>query len=142
MKIAVEKINEIEVKLEENAAASLWDMDSFDVKFVDQIHLDCGFLRAGGEIIVNVIAATHRLITCSRCLEETVQDVSHAFTLSYEANHLGDYLEIDKEIREELLLNFPMKVLCKTDCKGICPRCGVNLNNQRCKCQVKPKLTE
>ena len=38
-------------------------------------------------------------------------------------------------IYNEILVNLPMKVLCRTDCKGICNRCGVNLNVSTCKCQ-------
>ncbi|MDD5195443.1 MAG: DUF177 domain-containing protein, partial [Candidatus Omnitrophica bacterium] len=50
-----------------------------------------------------------------------------------------EYLTVDNDIREEVLLNFPMKVLCKPDCKGLCPGCGANLNNEVCKCKQKTK---
>ena len=57
------------------------------------------------------------------------------FDLYYDGTELKDYLEIDQDVREKILLNFPMKVLCKPGCKGLCPNCGVNLNYQECKCQ-------
>jgi uncharacterized protein len=136
VKIEVEKIKDKEIELEEDIPASSWDMDSFDIKFVDNIHLNCKFVRIGKEIVVDTQVITHRIITCSRCLEEVGQTVKQNFKLSYNVNECGDYLEIDNDIREEILLDFPMKVLCHQDCKGLCPRCGVNLNYEECKCKT------
>jgi uncharacterized protein len=87
------------------------------------------------EIFVNADVSANALITCSRCLEEVKQALKHNFRLTYDTNSLGDYLEIDKDLREEMLLNFPMKLLCKPDCKGLCPGCGVNLNFNKCQCR-------
>ena len=61
------------------------------------------------------------------------------FDLNYNLSNLGNYLDIDKDVREEMLLNFPMKVLCSEDCKGICSGCGANLNNQKCSCAKDSK---
>jgi len=35
------------------------------------------------------------------------------------------------------LLNFPMRIICKDDCKGMCPDCGADLNLERCRCTKK-----
>ena len=79
----------------------------------------------------------HRTITCSRCLQEVKQKQTKKLTLSYNTAELGEFLEIDPDVREEILLTFPLKVLCKDDCKGICADCGVDLNTDRCKCYKK-----
>ena len=47
----------------------------------------------------------------------------------------GYYLDVDQLVRNELLLNLPMKVLCDENCKGICNRCGANLNYESCNCE-------
>lgn len=44
-------------------------------------------------------------------------------------------LDVDQLIFGEILVSWPMKVLCKDDCKGICKRCGINLNLATCQCQ-------
>ena len=49
-------------------------------------------------------------------------------------------LDIDRELVEDLLLEFPMKLLCKNDCKGICSKCGKNLNNNSCECHTKKEI--
>ncbi|MBU0693984.1 MAG: DUF177 domain-containing protein [Candidatus Omnitrophica bacterium] len=139
MKVEVEKIRDKEIEIEENIPACSWDMDSSDINFVDDIHLDCKFIKAGREIKVNAYVAINRLITCSRCLERVKQTKKQEFKLSYSINKLKDYLEVDEDIREQVLLNFPMKVLCKPDCKGLCSICGANLNFQECQCYKKSK---
>ncbi len=44
-------------------------------------------------------------------------------------------IEIDKFITSFILASFPSKVLCREDCKGLCPRCGANLNDGDCGCK-------
>lgn len=39
-------------------------------------------------------------------------------------------------LHNEVLINWPMRVLCKEDCKGICSRCGANLNQGSCDCDT------
>ena len=89
------------------------------------------------------------MIPCDRCLEP----VKCPFYLSIERTldlkmseeeriaaldeqpYLQGYnLDVDQLVRDELLLNLPMKVLCDEDCKGICNRCGANLNHETCDC--------
>mgnify|MGYP000090033718 CR=1 FL=1 len=48
---------------------------------------------------------------------------------------IGFNLDIDRLIYGEILVNWPMKVLCRDDCKGICKVCGMNLNKGDCNCQ-------
>ncbi len=78
---------------------------------------------------------------CARCLEPVSGDfavqlertVAAQGTLSEEQleNNVDEYaviedgmLNLDETIREELLLSFPMRVLCTEDCPGLCPKCG------------------
>ena len=48
----------------------------------------------------------------------------------------GYHLNTEKLIGNELLINWPMKVLCKDDCKGICKQCGKDLNLGDCGCDT------
>ncbi len=47
----------------------------------------------------------------------------------------GYSIDVDLLVYGELLVNLPMKVLCSEDCKGICNRCGANLNIEQCQCE-------
>jgi uncharacterized protein len=135
MKIEIERIKDKEIELNENIRAAEWDLDSFDVKFVDDIHLDCKFTKISKEIFVNARVITNRKITCSRCLQEVLKQVKQNFRFTYSVNELEKYLEVDNALREEILLNFPMKVLCSSNCKGICYGCKANLNIEECRCR-------
>jgi len=135
MKIEVEKIKEEEIELEEDVNAADWDLDSFDVKFIDNIHLDCKFKRVGREILVEAKVSAKRNIICSRCLVEAKHALEQDFMLLFNINELGTYLDINNAIREEMLLDYPMKVLCSSDCKGVCAVCKANLNFEKCKCK-------
>ena len=80
---------------------------------------------------------------CSRCLDDVIfhNIVEFDETFSEDDNADGAYLysrglvDLTEMVNETLLLSFPVSVLCKEDCKGICSGCGVNLNHEDCKCK-------
>ena len=88
-------------------------------------------------------------IPCGRCLEEVPTSIHFSIdkTLTISDNMIiddemeeTDYLigfemDVDKFVYAEILVNWPMKVLCKDDCEGICKVCGMNLNKGACDCQ-------
>lgn len=51
-------------------------------------------------------------------------------------------LDLDELVSEEVSLSLPSKILCKDDCKGLCPKCGTNLNVKKCDCKsdVDPRM--
>ena len=86
-------------------------------------------------------------IPCDRCLEPVeinidfnVDDVvEFNKTESDEEQEEKDYidgynLDVDRLIFGELLVSIPGKILCREDCKGLCPVCGTNLNVAECGC--------
>lgn len=90
---------------------------------------------------------------CSRCAEPVKSPISHHFELAFShLNHPreeadesneeidiiffhGNELEIDPVISEQVLLSVPYLSLCRGDCKGICQKCGKNLNDGTCACR-------
>ena len=88
-------------------------------------------------------------IPCGRCLEEVPTNVHFDIDKEIKLDKsvvndeevddvdylIGFDLDIDKFIYREILVNWPMKVLCNDDCKGICKVCGMNLNKGDCNCQ-------
>ncbi|HUW66133.1 MAG TPA: DUF177 domain-containing protein [Spirochaetia bacterium] len=51
--------------------------------------------------------------------------------------HHGDYLDVTREVQKALLMVLPMKPVCRTDCRGLCPTCGRDLNEGPCGCRVE-----
>lgn len=72
---------------------------------------------------------------CARCLDPLEGKLSQEINLDYPINPSTECIEMDEDIRQEIILNLPLRVLCKDDCKGICYKCGANLNIEACKCK-------
>ena len=58
------------------------------------------------------------------------EDLSTAF-------YRDDQLDLAQMVREQLQLSVPMKPLCRSECRGLCPVCGTNLNIERCTCDTR-----
>ncbi|MDL1970118.1 MAG: DUF177 domain-containing protein [Candidatus Desulfofervidaceae bacterium] len=52
----------------------------------------------------------------------------------------GVEVDIDQVVSEQIFLNIPIKPLCRPDCAGLCPYCGINLNKGKCQCK-RPKYS-
>lgn len=92
-------------------------------------------------------------VPCDRCLKPTPRSFHKQFTHILTAS-LNDedndefilvedmHFDLDALLREDILLALPTKVLCKADCKGLCPMCGADRNETACGCKkpVDPRL--
>lgn len=97
-------------------------------------------------------------VACARCLEpvrHTLQSqVDSIFrplgidagpserSINATEAEIGYYQEsgllLEDVLREQVLLSLPARTLCREDCKGLCPRCGHNLNTESCACDPAP----
>jgi len=73
---------------------------------------------------------------CSRCLKEYPMPFEKDYNFDYSIDKVK-FINPTTDIREELILDFPVKLLCSQDCKGICPKCFKNLNEGPCNCNNK-----
>lgn len=69
-----------------------------------------------------------REIDMNQSDEDRIRDLDETCYMSHSS------LDVDLLVYNEILLHFPMKILCKDDCRGICPKCGQNLNEGECGC--------
>ena len=89
-------------------------------------------------------------VPCDRCLEPVKVPFDLKFTKNVdlqesedaqvdeldEKNYIDGYnLDVDKLLYNEILIGWPMKILCSEDCRGICNVCGQNLNEGSCNCE-------
>jgi uncharacterized protein len=93
-------------------------------------------------------------LQCARCLEPVPKKISREFELLYrplgadagrddlsvtdaEAEigyYQGEGILLEDVLSEQVLLALPLKVTCREDCKGLCPHCGKNRNQEECSC--------
>jgi uncharacterized protein len=134
MKILVRQIGPEGMDLQESFAVETVEMAQTDVvRFLLPFDTKAKVTRGRDEILAPVTVTSRYASFCSRCLEELAQDWSVQFTLTFNTKEYPEFIEIDEEIRQELILNLPVRVLCRDNCKGLCIDCGANLNKQACK---------
>ena len=103
------------------------------------------------KVLISAEIELELMIPCDRCLEDvktkimihTSREVDFSKTEEEKKEALEDVDYIDGTMFDaekfaygEILMNIPMKVLCREDCRGICNRCGTNLNYKDCGCDT------
>lgn len=98
-----------------------------------------------------ILAQCEAHFECDRCVKEFNRRIEKEFHAIYvwdekdaaeEENddyHVlaagANMIDVADEVREYLLLAVPAKVLCQDECKGLCPKCGINWNDAACDCE-------
>lgn len=89
-------------------------------------------------------------LNCDRCLTPVEKEITLNFTREVAAPDMspdqpvveeqdfmeGYQLNVEDLLNSEIVTSWPMKILCKPDCKGICPKCGRDLNTGTCDCDT------
>jgi len=119
---------------EEPAFALELESDEF-VQAESLIQYDLQARLVSVELLVQGTLEVDLSCLCSRCAERfsntvRVQDFSRSYKLASE----NESIDLTNDVREDILLNFPMNWVCSSSCQGLCPQCGANLNKQTCSC--------
>jgi uncharacterized protein len=120
--------------------------------------------KSAGNVLVRGRLGASILLVCSRCASEWLEPMSFPFDLvmapakpGAEPAELelteedfkllyyrGDVIDLDESLRDEVILQLPDYPLCRADCRGLCQRCGEDLNRGLCACppaaEVDPRL--
>ena len=91
--------------------------------------------QAGQELVVRGQIEAPLMLRCSRCAQffSTTARVS-SFLHAYESAENPEFLDVSDDVREDLLLEIPAFPFCHAGCKGLCARCGQDLNEGTCGC--------
>lgn len=150
-----------------NLPAEELGLDAAEIRLVDRLRLSGRLDRRDEEAfrLVGSLAVTLEL-ECVRCLEPIRFDIREALDLLFlptsanvgpandEERELKDEdlavsfyqderIDLSLLMREQVYLALPMKPICRSDCLGLCPECGTNLNLSSCGCDrdtVDPRL--
>lgn len=117
------------------------------------ILVDLRIEKSGRNVRVRGSVRASIVVTCSRCTEEFVwlldSDFDQPLIVSDAGDHAerelspeeldvsffdGETVDVQRVAAEQIFLQLPYKPLCREDCKGLCPRCGTNLNYNSCDC--------
>ena len=116
---------------------------------------DIVIYRAGEKYVLDGRIEGKVIARCDRCLESFEMDSRSHFEAFFslpvddpsqrekelaeadmEVDYLrGDEIDLNEILREQIYLSLPVKLICSPDCRGLCPRCGINLNAAQCQCR-------
>ena len=151
MKINISNLSQgtHEYELSKNAV-ELGLSESFD----GEVHAKVTLEKSSRQMLLKVGASSEAAFQCDRCLDEFKRTITSTFQLLFvwdEADRGGNNVDevrelsadtniiyISNDVRDAIVLAVPLKLLCKENCVGLCPRCGKNLNRAQgrtCDCE-------
>jgi uncharacterized protein len=134
LKFTVKDITAVGLEIQKEVPASEIGLEEGDVDLRSPLTVEAGLTRTGNTVVADVMVSAQYGYQCARCLADFQRSKSREFHFDYEVSSPMDVIDIGEDIRQEMILAIPQRVLCSKDCKGICAGCGVNLNNEKCKC--------
>ena len=134
MKIDVRQVPPEGVILREEIPSGALDLETDIIKFRSPVQVTAKVYRITNAVSVEINAEVLASCICSRCLAVFERNFKNSFSLNYQADINAPVIELNPDIREEIMLDYPIKPLCSSDCKGLCPKCGKNLNQGGCSC--------
>jgi uncharacterized protein len=135
------------------------------VSFPRPIHVRIRGVFAGETILIDGTAASTARIQCGRCLEpfekiieadfsfmavpklplrikpDTDDDIEILAADIDVVEYSGDSIELNHEVAQQIIMALPFKPLCRKGCKGLCVRCGVDLNHYACQCHPQDETS-
>lgn len=133
-------------------------------------HADLELYADGEHVFATGTFKGHLHVACSRCIGETRLDIDDRVQVTFlpktempaddaepageddgaEVNeddldlfaYEGEWVDLEALFREEFVLAIPYAPLCREDCKGLCPQCGIDRNSATCTCEkpLDPRL--
>ncbi|MEW6109381.1 MAG: DUF177 domain-containing protein [Nitrospirota bacterium] len=151
MKIAIEDILDEGLNLDIEEEFSLENHS-----LVSPVTAHLGLRKTGQEIIINGELRAELEFQCSRCLKKFIKHLAIPIEVVYHpleelspdkhelkndemdmGFYTGEEIDLQDILKEQILLNIQIKTLCDENCKGICSKCGSDLNIETCNCGGK-----
>jgi uncharacterized protein len=118
--------------------------------FFGNVVLDCKMDKGPHQIVLDCHIKLTSKMVCDRCAKEFDSALTNHFQIAYifsreseESDNSNvklispeqDKINLTSDVYEYAELAVPLKKLCREDCKGLCPHCGKNLNEEQCDCK-------
>ena len=156
MRIEVENLTAAATPFEHTYRPEEIDLDEEGAQVVADAAVRGGATRKGEQVRLRGEIRTEVELLCDRCAAPERAPLAVEFDTSFipleveavkaenvelQAEDLilaayeGDAVDLDELVREQILLALPSRHLCREDCKGLCQKCGANLNARDCSCE-------
>jgi len=144
------------IRIRKTYAPGTLDFHSVEFRQLQPLDVRATAELVGDQIRISGALHTRLEMVCARCLDTVLEELNRDFDLYYRpmatiareeevrlkvddteiAFFQGDGLFLADVLAEQVLLALPMKVICRSDCRGLCPHCGANLNTDECRCET------
>ena len=123
-----------------------------DGKFCKPIIIDFTINKVDNDLYLKTIISTTAEMECDRCLEPFEYELKESLRIVitsnaelaqdneddvYYSRQPGGEIDISESIRQSILVSLPVKKICHPKCKGLCSKCGENLNKVTCNCETE-----
>jgi uncharacterized protein len=156
MRIEVENLKERAEPFSHSYAHGEVELEDEGARLVSDAEVEGSASRKGEEVRVRGKIVTEVELLCDRCASPAraplevefdarfiprmvaASDAENVELLADDlglAAYEGDSVDVDELVREQILLALPSRNLCREDCKGLCPKCGSDLNAGACSCE-------
>jgi uncharacterized protein len=156
MRIEVENLTAAGKPFEHIYAAEEVDLEDDGARLIAEAAVRGSASRKGEEVRLRGEIRTEVELLCDRCLAPARMPLAVEFDTSFIPREVeaakdenvelaaedlilsayeGDAVDLDELVREQILLALPLRHLCKEDCKGLCQKCGTDLNAGHCSCE-------
>jgi uncharacterized protein len=106
------------------------------VRVSEPIHYSLFVQAVSGQLVVKGELRLPLQVQCGRCTEFFSTIIAESsFLRAYDIPGAVETVDVTPDMREDILLQMPHYPVCSTDCKGLCPQCGTNLNKGSCSCK-------
>ncbi|MBI3321054.1 MAG: DUF177 domain-containing protein [Candidatus Omnitrophica bacterium] len=107
------------------------ELDREDIHLREPFAVEALITKAHHDLVVDVDIRCPARLSCAKCLEEfaTMFTAEAIFTYTVRPT---DVVDITEDVRQEIILAYPMIPICRPDCKGLCRICGQDLNAASC----------
>lgn len=109
--------------------------------FPDGVHVAASWRYDGDGVIVTGRFEGESPVRCARCLAEFKYKIGFDFAEYYKKQpeegmyaYQDETIDLTQMLEDNVVLGLPTKLLCREDCKGLCSRCGADLNKGTCSC--------
>lgn len=154
LKIPIEQLRHEPYVLRLDATPADFELEDEEFSFETPIGGEVAFHIAGRDVLAHGALEARLVGRCVRCLQpaatmlrvpvdetwmhraehQRLREGSHIEEDALDYVHNGDFVEPAEVFRELIMAAIPERIYCQADCKGLCPVCGVNLNEASCQC--------
>lgn len=150
LKLSLSAVSRGEERVREEVPPDHPMWEGTGVSLAGPLAVDLAARSVGQGVFVRGSVRGRLRLPCRRCLEETEHELDETVDFLFEELEeededevggevyalpaRGDELDLTDAVREQVLLRVPQYVLCREECRGLCPRCGADLNQAPCGC--------